>query len=52
MSKTAMQAKADCLKKDICAKKIQRSFRGYLSKQAQIERELAEEEANRERQRE
>ena len=43
LSRPAQQAKIEFLKKHNCAKKIQRSFRGYLDKQAQIERELEEE---------
>ena len=48
LSRPAQQAKIEFLKKHNCAKKIQRSFRGYLDRQAQIEREL-EEEAQRQR---
>ena len=48
LSRPAQQAKIEFLKKHNCAKKIQRSFRGYLSRQAQIEQEL-EEEAQRQR---
>lgn len=48
LSRPAQQAKIEFLKKHNCAKKIQRSFRGYLFRQAELEREL-EEEAQRQR---
>ena len=51
LSRPAQQAKMDFMKKSMCARKIQKCFRNYLKRQAEIERELAEEAARQEQHR-
>ena len=51
LSRPAQQAKIDFMKKSTCARKIQKCFRNYLKRQAEIERELAEQAARQERHR-